>query len=103
MARWRLACGIFLRVTSRPFLAKMPASLASVSGAKPVQPEMPIVTLVCAIAGTADTVAPIIVAPSTAASFNIDVMDHSPSPHVDLARCEHGARDESIPRHLPRN
>ncbi len=28
MARWRLACGIFLMVTSRPFLAKMPASFA---------------------------------------------------------------------------
>ena len=46
IARWRLACGIFLIVTSRPFLAKMPASLASVSGAKPVQPEMPMATLV---------------------------------------------------------
>ena len=52
MARCRLACGIFLIVTSRPFFAKMPASLASVSGAKPVHPEMPIVTLVpCASAG----------------------------------------------------
>src|SRR5262245_2008859 len=52
IARCRLACGIFLIVTSRPFLAKMPASLASVSGAKPVQPEMPIATLVpCASAG----------------------------------------------------
>ena len=40
-------------VTSRPFLAKIPASLASVSGAKPVQPEMPIFTLVCADAGAA--------------------------------------------------
>src|SRR5215475_10312854 len=53
-ARCRLACGIFLRVTSRPFLAKMPASLARVSGAKPVQPEMPMATLVpCASAGVA--------------------------------------------------
>src|SRR5262249_36322545 len=57
------------------FLAKMPASFASVSGAKPVQPEMPIVTLVCAIAGVASTVAPI-----TAATFNIEVMNCSPSP-----------------------
>src|SRR2546425_2179503 len=39
-------------VASRPFLAKMPASLASVSGAKPVHPEIPMATLVpCAIAG----------------------------------------------------
>ena len=54
MARCRLACGIFLMVTSRPFLAKMPASLASVSGAKPVQPDMPMATLVpCANAGAA--------------------------------------------------
>ena len=44
MARWRLACGIFLMVTSRPFFLKMPASLASVRGAKPVHPEMPIAT-----------------------------------------------------------
>ena len=41
MARWRSFCGIFWIVTSRPFALKMPASLASVSGAKPVQPEMP--------------------------------------------------------------
>ena len=48
MARWRSFCGIFLIVTSRPFLAKMPASLARTSGAKPVQPEIPIETFVCA-------------------------------------------------------
>ncbi len=40
MARCREACGILRIVTSRPFFLKMPASLASVSGAKPVQPEM---------------------------------------------------------------
>src|SRR5215470_3591394 len=51
MAKCRLACGIFLMVTSRPFLLKMPASLARVSGAKPVHPEMPMVTFVCALAG----------------------------------------------------
>jgi hypothetical protein len=46
MARWRSFCGIFLIETSRPFFLKMPASLASVSGAKPVQPLMPMPTLV---------------------------------------------------------
>ncbi len=46
MARWRSFCGILLIVTSRPFFLKMPASLAKVSGAKPVQPEMPMPTLV---------------------------------------------------------
>ena len=45
IARWRSFCGIFLIVTSRPFFLKMPASLASVSGAKPVHPEMPMPTL----------------------------------------------------------
>src|SRR6266581_9659016 len=45
MARCRSFCGIFLIVTSTPFFLKMPASLASVSGAKPVQPEIPIATL----------------------------------------------------------
>src|SRR5690606_38120447 len=47
-ARWRLACGIFRMLTSRPFFSKMPASFASVSGAKPVQPDMPIETAVSA-------------------------------------------------------
>jgi len=41
IARWRSFCGIFLMVTSTPFFLKIPASLASVSGANPVQPEMP--------------------------------------------------------------
>ena len=51
IARWRSFCGIFLIVTSRPCFLNRPASLASVSGAKPVQPEMPIATLVsCACA-----------------------------------------------------
>ena len=44
MARWRSFCGIFLIVTSRPRFLNRPASLASVSGAKPVQPEIAIVT-----------------------------------------------------------
>src|SRR5215218_5012478 len=44
IARWRLACGIFLMVASLPCLAKMLAPLASVSGAKPVHPDMPIAT-----------------------------------------------------------
>ncbi len=75
MARWRLACGIFLMVTSRPFLAKMPASLASVSGAKPVQPEIPMATLVpCAAAGVAASAAP-----SAAAMILIGVMGCSVS------------------------
>src|SRR5215475_4413442 len=71
MARCRLACGIFLIVTSSPFLAKMPASLARVSGAKPVHPEMPMVTLVpCAAAGVAKRAA----AANTAAIVLIDFM-----------------------------
>src|SRR5438445_247845 len=40
MARCRSFCGIFLIETSRPCCLKMPASFASVSGAKPVQPEI---------------------------------------------------------------
>ena len=51
IARWRSFCGIFLIVTSRPFFLKMPASFASVSGAKPVQPLMPMATLVSWAAG----------------------------------------------------
>ena len=46
MARCRSFCGIFLIDTSRPLALKMPASLASVRGAKPVQPEMPMATWV---------------------------------------------------------
>src|SRR3954463_10161711 len=54
-ARCRSFCGIFLIVTSRPFFLKMPAWLASVSGANPVHPEMPMATFTsCATAG-ADT------------------------------------------------
>src|SRR5262249_38547772 len=73
MARCRLACGIFLRVTSRPFLAKMPASFAKVRGAKPVHPAMPMATLVpCATAGvTAKDAA------SATAAILIGVMSHS--------------------------
>src|SRR5258707_12247518 len=44
-ARCRFFCGIFLMVTSRPFFLKIPALLASVSGAKPVHPEIPMATL----------------------------------------------------------
>src|SRR5882757_2085129 len=58
MVRWRSFCGIFWIVTSRPLALKMPASLASVSGAKPVHPEMPMATLVscaCAAAAAAST------------------------------------------------
>ena len=46
IARWRSFCGIFLIVTSRPCFLNRPASLASVSGAKPVQPEIAMATLV---------------------------------------------------------
>jgi hypothetical protein len=38
IASWRSFWGIFFRSTSRPYFLKMPASLASVSGAKPVHP-----------------------------------------------------------------
>src|SRR5258707_9264268 len=59
MARWRSFCGIFWIVTSRPLALKMPASFASVSGAKPVQPEMPMATLVsCACTGAAAAIMP---------------------------------------------
>src|SRR3981189_413315 len=95
MARCRLAWGIFLMVTSRPFLAKMPASLASVSGAKPVQPEVPMATLVpCASAG-----APAKQATSAAATILIDVMFRSiPDvlPQTFLHdSCQHGDPGES--------
>ena len=46
MARWRSFCGIFLMLTSSPCFLYRPASLARVSGAKPVQPDMPMATLV---------------------------------------------------------
>src|SRR5688572_26782983 len=55
MARWRLCCGIFLIVASTPFFLKMPACAASVIGANPVQPLMPILTLSCAAAEWAAT------------------------------------------------
>src|SRR5262245_44501679 len=73
MARCRLACGIFLRVTSRPFLAKIPASLATVRGAKPVHHEMRRAALFpCAAAGvtTKD-------AARATATILIGVMSHS--------------------------
>src|SRR3954449_3952193 len=98
MARCRLACGIFLMVTSRPFFAKMPASLARVSGAKPVQPEVPMATLVpCASAG-----APAKQATSAAATILIDVMFCSIPDvlfHTFLHdSCQHGDPDESNAR-----
>src|SRR5262245_15036091 len=55
MARWRSFCGIFFSVTSRPFFLKMPAWLASVSGAKPVHPEIPMPTLTSSATAGADT------------------------------------------------
>ena len=65
----------------------MPASLASVSGAKPVQPEMPIATLVCASAGAASTVAP-----STAATFTQRFHGLFSWKKAELLRCEHAAQ-----------
>src|SRR5262245_6565660 len=93
MARCRLACGIFLRVTSRPFLAKIPASLAKVSGAKPVHPEIPMATLVpCAAAGvTAKDAA------SATATILIGVMSHSLGRNL-RASCHHGGPGEANTR-----
>src|SRR5258707_7890484 len=54
-ARCRFFCGIFLMVTSRPFFLKIPAWLASVSGAKPVHPEIPMATLVSSAKAGAET------------------------------------------------
>src|SRR6267378_1322931 len=55
MARCRSFCGIFLIVTSRPFFLKMPAWFASVSGANPVHPEIPIPTLTSSAMAGVDT------------------------------------------------
>ena len=52
-ARWRSFCGIILSSTSSPFFLKMPALSASVSGAKPVQPDMPSAILVLLRVGRA--------------------------------------------------
>ena len=55
-ARWRSFCGIIFSSTFRPFFLKMPALSARVSGAKPVQPDMPSTILVsCAWALCAAT------------------------------------------------
>src|SRR3954453_12548305 len=82
-------------VTSRPFLAKIPASLASVSGAKPVQPEMPIATLVCAIAGVTS-----MVAPSRAAAVHSDFIEFSPF-RKGMRECDHAVRRESNRASVP--
>src|ERR1700716_310596 len=55
MARCRSFCGIFLIVTARPFFLKMPAWFASVSGANPVHPEIPIPTLTSSAMAGVDT------------------------------------------------
>ena len=44
IARCRSFCGIFLIVTSSPLRSKIPACFASVSGANPVHPLIPIPT-----------------------------------------------------------
>ena len=49
-------------VTSRPFFLKMPASFASVSGAKPVHPEMPTPTLTSSASTGVETVSAMTVA-----------------------------------------
>src|SRR3954469_18643175 len=95
IARCRLACGTFLMVTSRPFLAKMPASLASVSGAKPVQPEIAIVTLVCAEAGVAS-----IAASPAATDIPINFITRSPQPGGFDTAWQHGGLPESILRNV---
>ena len=89
MARCRLAWGIFLRVTSRPFFAKMPASLASVSGAKPVQPDSPMATLVpWATAGVA------MIDAASAAATILSVMFGSIPENLHNS-CQHAAPGES--------
>src|SRR5260370_269383 len=55
MARCRSFCGIFLIVTSRPFFLKMPAWFASVSGANPVHPEIPMATFTSSATAGAET------------------------------------------------
>jgi hypothetical protein len=58
-------------VTSRPFFLKMPASLASVSGAKPVQPDMPMATLVSCAPTVPDSPAATANTPAANANFNM--------------------------------
>src|SRR5262249_50839163 len=90
-ARCRLAYGIFLIVTSRPFFAKMPASLASVSGAKPVQPEIRMATLVpCA---SAEPVKSAVEKVAASAAATILLMFRSVSNRVPTElhdSCQHG-------------
>src|SRR3954465_5813054 len=95
MARWRLACVTFLIVTSRPFLAKMPASLARVSGAKPVQPEIAMVTLVCAAAGATRAGVATSAASRAAAETPIDFITQSPQPILNDTAWQHGGLPES--------
>src|SRR5262245_47937596 len=103
MARCRLACGIFLIVTSRPFFAKMPASLASVSGAKPVHPEIPIVTLVPCASAVSALKERVIATAATSAVALILVMFRSVRRLFVLVlsrkrlhdSCQHGGADES--------
>ncbi len=69
IASGRLACGTFFKVTSRPCFSKMPACLASVSGAKPDHPLMPMVTAVAAMTGADNPAASVKVAAKTAILF----------------------------------
>src|SRR5262249_11652610 len=91
IARWRLACGIFLIVTSRPFLEKMLLSLANTIGANPVHPEIPIDTLdACPRAGVA-----ISNAASAPATVLIEVIAPLHLFQVALTGCHHGEPGKS--------
>src|SRR5262245_5002389 len=91
IARWRLACGIFLIVTSRPFLEKMLLSLANTIGANPVHPEIPIDTLdACPRAGVA-----ISNAASAPATVLIEVITPLHLFQIALTRCHHGKPGKS--------
>jgi hypothetical protein len=80
-------------VTSRPFLLKMPASLARVSGAKPVHQEMPRATFVWAPAG-----APSKVVQSAAVTANIVFIVASVLENPVMMDATTGAGFESIAR-----
>ena len=56
-ARWRSFWGIILISTSSPCFLNRPVFSARVSGAKPVQPDMPMTTLVSCAAAVVPSVA----------------------------------------------
>src|SRR5574343_542110 len=69
-ARWRSFCWIIFSSTSRPCFLNRPALSAKVSGAKPVQPDMPRAILVSCAWAAVDRAA---VQASKAAVFTSDV------------------------------